>query len=156
MWISGQGGWGHEAAGLWPPSRDFGAEQWIHLVLRAAEAEPALDEGTIHTWAEGRDSMRPHRSNSSEPERSSKWQKLGVQPVQAFHHTVRTHSAGEGGGTAARRGPLLSPKGRVFVRTRVQPKGNGKISLHEKGDLIHFVLLLLLHEKQMHLWSELS
>lgn len=81
---------------MWPPSRDFRAEQWIHLVLRAAEAELALDEDTIHTWAGGRDSSRPHRSNSSEPERSSERQKLGVQPVQAFHLTVRTQGAGAG------------------------------------------------------------
>lgn len=91
--------------------------------------------------------MRPHRSNSSEPERSLKWQKPGMWPMQAFHHTMRTPSTGAGGGTAAHGGPLLSPKGRVFVRTRSSQKAMAKISLHEKGDLIHFVLLLLLHEK---------
>lgn len=89
-----------ESRGCWfvAPSRDFGAEQWIHLVLRAAETELPLDEDTIHTWAEGRDSSRPHRSNSSEPERSSEGHKLGVHPVQAFHLTVRTRGARAGAG----------------------------------------------------------
>lgn len=47
---------GHEASVLWLLSRYCSAEQWIHLVLRPARAELALDKSVIRAWAEGRSS----------------------------------------------------------------------------------------------------